>query len=123
MGPTRAQQASLRQSNTSKSTIGQGTQSYSRTSSQENKILTDGAHESAAGLATAFEHEDDDEPGHDWSGTQSYSRTSSQENKSLPDGAHESAAGLATAFEHEYPGKAGLFWVLHEHVGGSQRCG
>ena len=28
---------------------------------------------------------------------------------------HESAAGLATPFEHEYPGKAGLFWVLHEH--------
>ena len=36
---------------------------------------------------------------------------------------HERAAGPATPFEHEYPGKAGLFWVLHEHVGGSQRCG
>ena len=21
-------------------------------------------------------------------------------------------------FEHEYPGKAGLFWVRHEHIGG-----
>ena len=28
----------------------------------------------------------------------------------------ESAAGLATPFEHEYPGKAGLFWVRHEHI-------
>ena len=28
---------------------------------------------------------------------------------------HERAAGLATPFEHEYPGKAGLFWVRHEH--------
>jgi hypothetical protein len=30
---------------------------------------------------------------------------------------HESAAGLAAPFEHEYPGKAGLFWVRHEHMG------
>jgi hypothetical protein len=28
---------------------------------------------------------------------------------------YRSAAGLATPFEHEYPGKAGLFWVRHEH--------
>ena len=35
---------------------------------------------------------------------------------------HESTAGLAAPFEHEYPGKAGLFWVRHEHVGGWQCC-
>ena len=36
---------------------------------------------------------------------------------------HERALGLATPFEHEYPGKASLFWVLHEHFGGSRRYG
>ena len=30
----------------------------------------------------------------------------------------ESASDPVVPFEHEYPGKAGLFWVRHEHIGG-----
>jgi hypothetical protein len=35
---------------------------------------------------------------------------------------HQSAAGLAAPFSStSNPGKSGLFWVLHEHFGGSLR--